>query len=352
MRQFSLFLVLLFCQISFCQIPTGYYNTAEGKSGALLKTALYNIINKHTELSYDALWTAFSSTDKHDDGSVWDVYSNCPFTFSSDQCGNYSSVCDCYNREHSMPKSWFNEETPMYTDLFHMYPTDGKVNGQRANYPFGECASGTSLSTSAMGKLGKSTYSTYTGTVFEPSDEYKGDFARTYFYMVTCYENKVSSWVSDQLAGNSYPALSAWSVSLFLKWNAQDPVSDKEKARNNVIYSKYQGNRNPFIDHPELANYIWGDKSSSAWSSTVSGLNNVQSSSSIKLQIDNNQIRIENPELESYSYQFLDLSGMQISKQTSSSNNLLIDFSSFYSTTYLFVLESKSTKIVRKIIKQ
>lgn len=108
-------------------------------------------------------------------------------TVSKEQCGQYSTLGDCYNREHSFPKSWFNDDSPMVSDAFHIYPTDGKVNSQRNNYPYGECANGTTLSPNgkvkALGKLGTSTFPGYSGTVFEPDDEYKGDFARSYFYM-------------------------------------------------------------------------------------------------------------------------------------------------------------------------
>ena len=120
MRYYFSFIISLFCLLLQAQIPNGYYKTAEGKSGAELKTALFNIIGSHTVLSYNDLWTDFQKTDKRADGSVWDVYSNCPFTFSSNQCGNYVNVCDCYNREHLMPKSWFGDVAPMNVDLFHM----------------------------------------------------------------------------------------------------------------------------------------------------------------------------------------------------------------------------------------
>ena len=261
-------------------IPSGYYSTAVGKCGQALLTALYNKITSHTAVSYAKLWTAFKDTDTKSNGKIWDVYSTKEFTYSTNQCGSYSKIGDCYNREHSFPKSWFKDATPMYTDLFHIYPTDGFVNNQRANYPFGECSSGTYVASSgtvkALGKLGKSTYSGYTGTVWEPDDEFKGDFARSYFYMVTAYNNKVSGWSSDMLAGNAYPAFSSWAQSLLLKWNALDPVSQKEVDRNEAVYAK-QKNRNPFIDHPELADYIWGSLKTTNWSETAAAARAISS---------------------------------------------------------------------------
>lgn len=238
--------------------PEGYYKSAYGKSGYTLKTALYQIITEHTALSYNSLWDAYETTDKRADGKVWDMYSNCNFTFGSNQCGNYSQEGDCYNREHSFPKSWFDDATPMYTDLFHLYPTDGYVNGRRSNNPFGEVNNPTYTSKNGS-KLGPNSTSGYTGTVFEPVDEYKGDFARSYFYMATCYENKIASWSSCPVcAGNNKESFKSWTVELLLKWHRQDPVSQKETDRNDAVYA-IQKNRNPFIDHPELVEKIWGN---------------------------------------------------------------------------------------------
>lgn len=255
-------LLIAILVITKAQIPAGYYDNAAGKTGATLKTALYNIIKGHTSISYTALWTAFQTSDKTSTGKVWDMYSNCTFTFFTNQCGNYSSECDCYNREHSWPKSWFNEGTPMYTDMFHLVPTDGKVNGYRSNYPFGEVSSPTYTSGNGS-KLGPCSFPGYTGIVFEPIDQYKGDFARNYMYMATRYEDVISGWHSNDanaeaiLQANSYPVFEPWFVNLLLKWNTSDPVSQKEIDRNNVIYTSYQHNRNPFIDHPEYAGMIW-----------------------------------------------------------------------------------------------
>jgi len=266
-------LAALFAGIAvFAAAPSGYYKDAEGKSDKTLYTAIGGIINNHSAKSYDYLWTAFKTTDVDNNGKIWDMYSTKRWKAGGEQCGNYQSIGDCYNREHSFPKSWFNDAKPMYTDLYHLYPTDGKVNGQRSNYPFGECANGTVVASSgsvkALGKLGTSTFSGYSGKVFEPDDEFKGDFARTYFYMAACYSDRNKSWKSDMLAGNDFPFFKDWAINLLLKWHRQDPVSEKETKRNDAVY-KIQNNRNPFIDHPELAEHIWGNKKGSAWSSTA-----------------------------------------------------------------------------------
>ena len=163
-----------------------------------------------------------------------------------------------------MPKSWFNDAYPMYTDLFHLYPTDGYVNNRRGNFPFGETRGERYQSDGGFSKLGNCTYPGYSGIVFEPNDEYKGDFARTYFYMVTCYENRVSSWDSDMLNGTAYPAFATWAVNMLLEWSREDPVSQKEVDRNNAVY-RIQRNRNPFIDIRGLEEYIWGNRKDEAF---------------------------------------------------------------------------------------
>jgi len=257
--------------------PDGYYSAAEGKNQKALLQALYGIIGSHTTIGYDGLWNAYADTDTDDDGYYIDMYSTYDkFTYSN-KCGNYSDIGDCVNREHSFPKGWWGgNKAAQYSDIFHLYPTDGYVNNQRGSYPFGECANGTRLSNGsyvAKGRLGPSTFSGYSGTVFEPDDEYKGDFARTYFYMATAYNNVIANWTSGNgsamMAGNNYPCFNTWAINLLLKWHRQDPVSEKEIKRNNYAHA-WQGNRNPYIDHPELAEYIWGNKTSETWSESGS----------------------------------------------------------------------------------
>ena len=248
-----------------------YYAAADGKKGAELKTALCGIIYNRTERTYKQLWTDFYTTDAKPNGKVWDMYSNKrEMTFGTDQAGSYSKEGDVYNREHSWPNSWFGgEKQPMYTDLHHLYPTDGYVNNRRSNYAFGETNGESYKSANNFSKLGACTYSGYTGTVFEPNDDYKGDFARTYFYMVTCYEEKLPDWftnystkvgVSQTIDGSKYPGLTDWQLEMMMKWAKNDPVDSpiaKETPRNNAVFT-IQNNRNPFIDYPGLEEYIWG----------------------------------------------------------------------------------------------
>ncbi len=256
-----LFIIILSIASLWAQIPNGYYDSASDLTGDALQQALHDIINNHTSVTYTALWTHFQTTDVKSNGKVWDMYSDVPggtpayeYTFVTDQCGNYSGEGSCYNREHSWPKSWFNKALPMNTDLFHLVPTDGYVNGRRSNYPYGEVSNSTWASTNGS-KLGPNTTAGYSGTVFEPIDEYKGDFARNYFYMSTRYLNEDSSWdTNDMVIGAQ---LKSWALNMMLGWHAADTVSQKEIDRNNAIYA-IQQNRNPYVDHPGYTNLIWG----------------------------------------------------------------------------------------------
>lgn len=241
--------------------PNGYYDAAYKLYGPELLTALHNLIKGHTSISYSGLWTAFVTTDKKPNGKVWDMYSDIPggtppyeYTFSTDQCGsNNGPEGYCYNREHSWPKSWFNDLTPMYSDLFHLFPTDYQVNSQRGNYNYGNVSSPTWTSKNGS-KLGPNSYPGFSGTVFEPIDAYKGDLARGHMYMSVRYFMEDSGWSSSN--GTNKAELLPWYANLLYSWSVLDTVSQKEIDRNNAVYG-IQKNRNPFIDHPEYAAEIW-----------------------------------------------------------------------------------------------
>jgi len=248
--------------IVMAEIPPGYYDGTDGLDGEELRLALHEIIDNHTVHSYSSLWTHFQSTDKKPNNKVWDMYSDIPngtppyeYTFVSDQCGNYGGESDCYNREHSWPKSWFNNASPMNTDLFHLVPTDGYVNGMRSNYPYGEVENTTWTSQNGSKRGTMNSYN-FNGTVFEPIDEYKGDFARTYFYMSTRYTTEDSGWDENDMVNGA--DLKEWAVAMLLDWHQADPVSEKELNRNDAVYD-IQGNRNPFIDYPVWSECIWDE---------------------------------------------------------------------------------------------
>ena len=241
--------------------PANYYNSANGLTGNQLKSALHNIIKGHTSITYAQLWNAFWSTDNKGNGIVWDMYSDIPngtppyiYHLGEDQCGNYSNEGSCYNREHSWPQSWFSDQSTPRTDLHHIFPTDGYVNGRRSNYAYGEVGSATWTSRNGS-KLGTCKTPGFSGTVFEPIYEYKGDFARALMYMSVRYYTEDGSWGSSDMTTKS--EIKPWAIQLLLRWNDQDPVSQKEIDRNNAIFNDYQHNRNPFVDHPEYARMIW-----------------------------------------------------------------------------------------------
>lgn len=288
MRNFrlQLVLVLLFSfYFSLCsaQIPSGYYNSATGLTGENLRTALKTIISTgHVKLPYTSTsfdtWDAYQYTDVRPSSPtvIWDMYSDRPssspaytFTLFTSQCGTAAAEGDCYSREHCFPKSWWggadNATNPQYTDLHHLFPSDQYVNNKKNNYPIGKVNPSAVSWTSTNGsKIGNCGITGYTGFVFEPIDEYKGDFARAYLYIITRYKDQVSGWVTansttqiaDIITGNQYKT---WFLNMLIDWSTNDPVSAKEIARNDAIYYQTpQHNRNPFVDHPEYVAAIWG----------------------------------------------------------------------------------------------
>ncbi len=275
----TLVALIAFPAMLLASVPTGYYNAAQNKTGEALLTALYNIIKNHTKLSYSKVLSFMQAKDLDENNYIIDMYSNAVYE-PNDNGSSANNVGQGWNREHSLPNSWFGGSSShtAYTDLFHLYPTDIYVNNQRGNLPFGECANGTRLSNGnivAKGRKGASTRSGYTGDVFEPDDEYKGDFARSYFYMATCYNDEIANWTQGNLGGTSYPVFTDWTLQMLLEWHRLDPVSQKEIARNEAIYSsEYQGNRNPYIDYPELVEYVWGNKVGTAWTPSGSSTTN------------------------------------------------------------------------------
>lgn len=293
-RIISLFALLLVASVVWgatvtpaSEIPA-YWSSADGKSGSDLWKAVSAQTNKNFKsIGYKGLYDAYKSTDvypsdaSHPDyvaskaGKIWDMYGECVFS-TSNTCGNYSGVCDCYNREHSIPQSWWGGGTGgIGNDIFHVLPTDGKVNGVRSNYEYGEVNGGTDWVGNKFGSAG--TWSTDkktiasaageeikgSGNVFEPKPYYKGDIARGLLGTIVKWQQ------SNLTSGNNFFngtytvsgnfGLTKKAVVLLMKWHREDPVSRKEIDRNNGI-QKTQGNRNPFIDYPYLAEYIWGEK--------------------------------------------------------------------------------------------
>lgn len=269
MKKIVLFSLLsLYFSSAFTQIPAGYYNHAHGHAGKELQIILSQLIDNHQIVSYASLWHYFQQTDLREDSLIWDIYSDNPagvssynYTIFSDQCGQVGSgEGHCYNREHTFCQSWFGGGTGApYSDLFHIYPVDGYINSTRNNYAYGIVTS--PLRTFSNGsKYGKNQAAEAPNVnAFEPIDEYKGDIARSFFYMATRYMFEDQNFESQ--SPMTYKSqLQPWALEMFLNWHLLDPVSDKERNRNNAIYT-IQQNRNPFIDYPELVGKIWSSDS-------------------------------------------------------------------------------------------
>jgi endonuclease I len=357
MKKFYISILFLLPFLLFAQEPNGYYDSAIGKSGNDLRSALYDAIKGHTDVTYKGLWDLYQTSDTIHIGNktyIWDMYSmdengnaNYYYTPGSDQCGNYKNEGDCYNREHSVPKSWFNDASPMFSDAFHIVPTDGQVNGRRGNNPFGEVGTASWTSTNGS-KLGSARSGLgHSGTVFEPVDAYKGDFARGYFYMATRYMDQCSNWGGDMFGSETgYPGFRKWAVEMLLEWHRNDPVNRKEINRNNEIY-KQQHNRNPFIDHPELAEHIWGNKKAEGWKSAT-GTNDVRIDFTVYPTPASGILNVKTDESD-LSYKVYSLSGQQtLSGQLF--NQSYIDISDLTNGIYMLELSKDRKKMMKKFV--
>lgn len=259
-------LFAMFFTCVWAQGPNGtenYYQNADGLCGAELKTAMFNIIKitSNDVTSYKGLGEKYKLTDKRSDGKLRDWYSNITNYDWTDTNGNSSEGAG-WNKEHTVPQSWFSEAAPMKSDIIHVVPTDCWVNGMRSSYPFGEVANIKKYSANHYCVQGSCKTAGYSGDVFEPNDEIKGDLARIYFYMATCYEDKCTSWTKGSggsVFNSENQGLANWVVDMMMAWAKLDPVDDVEIARNNAVPNA-QKNRNPFVDYPGLEDYIWGDK--------------------------------------------------------------------------------------------
>lgn len=247
-----------------------------GDATALLE-AMRTVTASGTSGSYNDLWTTYNTAYKKSNGKIKDYYSNSSsFTPTTDKCGSdgYQDEGDCYNREHSIPQSWWGSGTgsgTQGTDPFFVVPTDGFVNNKRASYPLGVVSSASYTSDNGYSKLGTSSSYGYSNTVFEPNDEVKGDFARMHFYVIAKYSESCNwtkgeggSTFSGGTGSSKNYGLTAYAVKLFTKWNNDDKPDDWERSVNTKLYG-IQGNTNPFIDHPEYANTMWGNVSGATW---------------------------------------------------------------------------------------
>jgi len=299
--------ILLLCTISVFSlmaepIPEGYYDRIEGASDSLLKSRLKAIIRPHTAVDYGTggTWVVFYYADRDSNGYCMDMYCDDWKKFTTP--GAVVSGC---NIEHSFAKSWWGgTENDAYKDCYHLNPSNSTANSSRQNYPLGVPEKDFQSNTGSL-KVGKIHHDAFGEDfyVFEPKDEYKGDFARAYFYVATCYgrdslgkqpdlpactKKKAIGWRLDNKDVGSYYAMQNdnylefqdWEIEVLLTWHRQDPVSDKELHRMDVV-SDYQHNRNPYIDHPELVEYIWGNKKHQKYYLTPTALNEVECEASV-----------------------------------------------------------------------
>ena len=268
--RYQILLVTITCCIcsSWADIPQDYYKSVNGKKKAELKSAFRNVIKTATVLDYGGgagkTWSGFYVTDRYNGNQVRDRYSYEVFYFPSGSSAHNTSAANGMNIEHSFPKSWWGgTENQAYKDLFNLMPCEKNINSAKSNYAMGVVSN--VRTNNGCTKVGKGSAGDKSCNLWEPADEWKGDFARNYFYMVTTYSNL--TWTGEglnMLQNNEWPTLQPWAYQLFLKWNRQDPVDAIEKERNEAVYG-IQGNRNPFIDFPNLAEYIWGDSTDVAF---------------------------------------------------------------------------------------
>jgi len=271
MKKIFSFAFLFLITFGFAQIPTNYYISAVG-TGYTLKTQLYNIINGHSDRGYAGLYITYANSDKdsfyENNGTLLDMYTEnptgpeCEFTFGVGQDDGTLGIEECqrYNREHLIPQAVFSGQTPMYSDAHFVVPADKYINGQRGDLPFGKVntASNTYTNGTKKGQNLNSGYSAgYSGVVFEPIDEFKGDIARCLLYFGTRYEIIVAGYSYPMFNGTSNQVFTPTFLNILLTWNQLDPVSQREIVRNNAIYAR-QNNRNPFIDDNTFVNRIWG----------------------------------------------------------------------------------------------
>ncbi|MDD2799085.1 MAG: endonuclease [Bacteroidales bacterium] len=333
MKRIIGFLTFIFLNLYvFAEIPINYYSTLEGKKTSELKTAVHLAIKTHVHLSYSALWTYYAQTDcrPENPSQIWDMYS-ANVTYFSDH-----STLD---KEHCVPNSWWGGPTVdneyAYSDLNNLYPANSSINQSKSNNPLSEV--GVTTMNNGVSKSGTSITPGYTGKGFEPADEFKGDFARTYFYMATCYQD-YTTWRTDatgqyMITLGAYPSILPWGLDLLLKWHRMDPVSVKETTRNDIVYT-LQSNRNPFIDYPDLIEYIWGNKTTFAWSNIPTDMHNAHSLSDIKIVNQGHFIQITAPN-PTFSYSIFSIEGKKVFASSATQSVESIDVSSFQKGVYL-----------------
>ncbi len=338
-------------------IPPGYYSSATG-TGYVLKTQLYDIIKDHTDKGYSGLYTTYLTSDKdyyyENDGTMLDVYTEnptgpeCEFTYGINQDDGTlgTNECERYNREHLIPQSVFAAATPMYSDAHFVLPADKHVNGQRGDLPFGKVnvANYTATNGTKRGSNLNSGYSSgYTGVVFEPIDEFKGDIARSLLYFATRYENVVMGFSYPMFNNTSNQVFTETFKNILLTWNILDPVSQREIDRNNAIYAR-QNNRNPYIDNNSYVAAVWGNPLSNTTFDTISSISVFQNPS-------NNQVISIQTEAIIDAIQLLTINGQMVQQIIKPNfSNGIYTLTNLTQGFYFLKLTSTNQFIIKKLV--
>lgn len=251
-----------------------YAASLQGLKGRELKKALFDLARKNLRtLQYgsgmNATWDGFYDTDRiPETNECRNRYSHFKFNF-----GNRGASISGMNIEHSFPKSWWGgAKIEGYRDLFNLYPCDEKTNTYKNNYPMGEVKHVTNTyAGEGFTKIGSGNAGNKQNVMmWEPGEEFKGEFSRSYMYMATTYADY--HWVKTGLQtmeDGQYPSLRQWAQDLYRKWSKEDKVDKVEIDRNNAAYER-QKNRNLYIDYPYLAEYVWGDSVNVAFNPNTS----------------------------------------------------------------------------------
>ncbi len=376
----SLIFTIALSTVACAQIPTGYYDDAEGLEGFQLKTKLHNIIKNFDAQSYNALRDLYASNNAKNgfrdkyyemDNTILDIYSENPagpdpYNFNANESmGSGANEGDAMNREHLIPQSYFSEGLPMRADAFHVWPTDSKVNGWRGNYAFGEIINPNNAAPCNSGATNlpcKSKNGTLKGkfvgnnsiTVMEPIDEFKGDVARAFFYFATCYENRMSNFYSSSggsevkamFDGSNNKVFNETFLQMLAQWHIMDPVSQRERDINDLIYYEHQDNRNPYIDHPEFVQQIWDinmDTNDFNYQERkdISVYNTTNNTVVVKLE--NDAKSIENISV-------FDMTGKLIQTQKNTSNQKEVKVRINQKGIYIIKTEGKGLEVNKKIV--
>lgn len=287
----SLALLILASGAVFAQPPSGYYDSVDDSSSVALRQSLHPVIDDHTRFPYTSsstdTWDILNLADEdpNDTGRVVDIYKNASYAKISGGSG-------AYNREHSWPKSYgfpsnVSSNYP-YTDAHHLFVSDSGYNSSRSNKPYRTCDAGCSEKTTNFtdGRGGGSgtyagnsnwTEGSYTQGTWETWIGRRGDVARALMYLDVRYEGgshgvtghdepdliltDIESLIAASNTGSNESSAYMGMLSTLILWHQQDPVDSREIWRNEVVYS-FQGNRNPFIDHPEWVDCLFLDQCS------------------------------------------------------------------------------------------